>query len=108
MWICSQLGFFSIVRKPDGWHVRARLRADLQGLLAAAGLDLPVQEWPQADYRWRVIAEAGQVTAVFAALAASVDYPNFKSRIAALPGQRAKLEAYHGLWHELHRLQEEA
>lgn len=40
------------------------------------------------------------------ALECSVDYPNFKSRIARLPAQRQKLDAYHDLWHALYRLQD--
>lgn len=106
MWICSQLGFFSIVAKEGVWHVRARLQADLLNLLQAAQLDLPVQEWPAADYRWRVLADTAQVHAIFAALERSVDYSNFKGRIASLKAQRDKLPAYHHLWEQLHRLQE--
>jgi len=35
MWIASTLGFFSIVKKQDGWHVRARQR---RNSATAAGL----------------------------------------------------------------------
>ena len=44
MWICSKLGFFSIVKKDDRWHVRARARVDLKALKKATGLRLPIEE----------------------------------------------------------------
>ena len=41
MWICSQLGFFSIVRKTPGeFHIRARLRRDLVNLCEAVSLSM--------------------------------------------------------------------
>ncbi len=43
MWLCTQLGFFSIVRKePDMFHIRARCREDLDQLAQAAGTGTPI------------------------------------------------------------------
>jgi hypothetical protein len=112
MWIASKLGFYSIVQKrPGEWHVRARLRADLVNLVNAvcrepAAVVETIEEWPTADYRWRIlVTDAGELAGIFAALAESVTYPNFKSEVARRPDQTAKLPAYHDLWHSLHTLQ---
>ncbi len=106
MWIASKLGFFSIVFKEGHWHLRARLKRDLENLRAAAGLEESIENWPQADYRWRVrLAAEADLTRVFSALQHSIDYGNFKNQIAATPDQRAKLPAYHDLWGALCDLQ---
>lgn len=108
MWIASKLGFFSIVQKEGAWHVRARVKRDLENLVVAA---LPtakakIQRWPAADYRWRIcLTRAEHVTRVFAALQESIDYPNFKSEIAQRPDQREKLHAYHELWGAMQEIQ---
>jgi len=115
MWIASKLGFFSIVQKQPGeWHVRSRVRADLVNLVdavytAPAEVAGAIEEWPEADYRWRlIVGEGEEMSAIFQALFRSVDYPNFKGVVAATPGQEAKLPAYHALWHTLHQLQSAA
>ncbi len=72
---------------------------------AAAKLTAQIEDWPQSDYRWRVRVDGAALGKVYQALQASVTYPNFKSRIAELPGQRAKLGAYGQLWHGLAELQ---
>ncbi len=108
MWIASKLGFFSIVQKEGGWHVRGRLRDDLDRLNQAAFRGKrEVQEWPTADYRWRIVLmKPDDLGRVFETLARSVDYTNFKSQIGSLPHQREKLGAYHDLWSSLYRIQE--
>jgi hypothetical protein len=43
MWLCTQLGFFSIVRKEPGtFHIRARCLGDLDALSSAISLPEPV------------------------------------------------------------------
>jgi hypothetical protein len=115
MWIASKLGFYSLVQKTAGeWHVRARLRADVVNLVNAvyrepAAVVENSEEWPAADYRWRlIVTDAGELAGIFAVLADSVTYPNFKSEVAQRPDQTAKLPAYHALWHSLHTLQHQA
>ncbi len=106
MWIASEFGFFSIVHKDGCWHVRARLKKDLAELVAAAKLDAKIEEWPQADYRWRArLKDEADMSRVFGALQSSVTYTNFKSHIATLPRQRGKLPAYHELWSALYAIQ---
>ena len=57
-----------------------------------------IQEWPDADYRYRVIIDQKELAQLMAVLAGTLDYGNFKSMIAATPGQRGKLHAYHEIW----------
>ncbi len=106
MWLCTQIGFFSIVQKGGHHHVRARVRNDLEQLLEASGLKgFEIHDSPSADYRWRVLIQPAQLAAIFEALARSIDYSNFKSRIHARPDQAEKARAYGRLWGDLADLQ---
>jgi len=106
MWIATQHGFYSIVqKKPAEYHVRGRTRQDLENLLALTGLDLTIEEWPLADYRYRVITKRQGVSVIMSSLAMSLDYSNFKSTIARTPDQRDKLDAYHDTWEALAEMQ---
>lgn len=112
MWLCTQHGFYSIVRKAeDEFHIRARLRQDLQNLRDLVGSEhraaarWKIHRSEPADYRWRMVVTRAEVALVFAVLALAIDYSNFKSRIHARPDQRAKLDAYHHLWGDLAVLQ---
>jgi hypothetical protein len=49
MWLCTQHGFYSIVKKDDGFNVRGRVKRDLENLAKLVGLDLQVNR----DYRYR-------------------------------------------------------
>lgn len=113
MWIASKLGFFSVVQKTAGeWHVRGRVRDDLANLVNAAykrpdEVLESIEEWPEADYRWRLIVrDADELAGLFQVLADSITYPNFKAEISQTPGQEPKLPAYYQLWQSLHDLQE--
>lgn len=110
MWLATKLGFFSIVQKqpPDDgdaavYHVRARVRADLENLLGATGLQREILAWPSADYRFRIMASQREVFDIMSALAESIDYDNFKGVVAATPDQRPKLDAYGKVWSTLAR-----
>lgn len=105
MWIASQYGFFSIVRKMDKFHVRARKQKDLKNLLEAMKLKHRIVKVDEADYRFRIVIDEMILEMLMQALTASVTYDNFKSKIATLPDQRDKLHAYHGLWADLEALQ---
>ena len=111
MWLATKFGFYSIVQKqtsndgPLKFHVRARIHTDLENLLTASGLSHEIQEWPDADYRYRVIIDQKELAQLMAVLAGTLDYGNFKSMIAATPGQRGKLHAYHEIWGVMANLQ---
>ena len=94
MWIFSQEGFFSIVHKQDGFHVRARRQRDFINLSL-----IPVKSYPGSDYPWRaILEEKTELLKLFAKLGTSVDYPNFKGRIGQRPDQKDRLGNYHKIW----------
>ena len=102
MWLCTQLGFFSIVRKePDTFHIRARCLGDLDALSRTIGLPEPVASFPGSDYPWRIICDSGDLTRVFALMSSSITYDNFKSAIARHPKQQGKTSAYHDIHHRM-------
>ena len=81
MWIFSQDGFYSIVQKPDGYHVRARRKQDLVNVGLTA-----IKSYAGSDYSWRaILPNRAELQKLMLALGNSVDYPNFKSHIAKRP-----------------------
>jgi hypothetical protein len=120
MWICSQHGFYSIVSKAsDEYHVRARLKRDLENLLDLVGqnFEAPFSWAPgvlpkihrsrNADYRWRIVVTHRDVMEIMMCLASEITYSNFKERIHRLPDQDEKSSAYGQLWANLYQLQED-
>ncbi len=112
MWIATKYGFYSIVRKRESqdsdaivYHVRARLRSDLENLLHASRLRKEIVESSHADYRYRFIGSEADVAQVMSCLAATLDYNNFKSKIGRTPDQKSKLNAYHEIWSVMAKLQ---
>ena len=99
MWIASKFGFFSIVRKnPGKCHVRARIREDLENLIAASGIEAEILTWDESDYRHRIIVKESVVEKVMATLAETLDYDNFKSMITETPSQSDKASTYGEIW----------
>ncbi|MFZ4594968.1 MAG: hypothetical protein ACOYOF_11975 [Verrucomicrobiaceae bacterium] len=102
MWLCTQLGFFSIVQKEsDTFHIRGGCLGDLDTLSSAIGLPSPVASHPGSDYPWRIICNVGDLTRFFALMSASINYGNFKSAIATSPRQHPKLAAYQDIHHRM-------
>ena len=99
MWIASKFGFFSIVRKnPGECHVRARIREDLENLIAASEIEAEISTREESDYRHRVIVEENVVEKIMATLAETLDYDNFKSMIMRTPSQSEKASTYADIW----------
>ena len=112
MWIATKLGFYSIVKKEDAYHIRARVKSDLERLLDAANdklsNDYPVEEWPEADYQYRFrVNSHADYAYLFHVLSESIDYDNFKNTIAKTEHQAEKGAAYSHLWGDLFRIQSE-
>ncbi len=108
MWIASKLGFFSIVAhrdQPGQVMIRARIKGDLENLLADVWPKPPIFDTPVADYRFRVIMPKLDASFLISDLVASIDYSNFKDTVADQPDQLDKLPAYSSLWGNLRRLQ---
>jgi len=110
MWLFTKSGFFSIKKDdkvPETWHVRARVKNDLQNLITEKALpDNPIQEDCLADYRYRVILDNRQdMVILFCHLAAGIDYPNFKNEMHSRPDQAGKSHALMDVWLTMARLQ---
>ena len=116
MWIATKIGFFSIVLRPEEegakeqvFHIRARTGADIDAIISLLEpvLKRPLRlfETPEADYHWRIILRPGELAPALAALAATVNYPNFKDEIHAREDQADKLDAYSDLWSALYEIQ---
>ena len=116
MWIATKIGFYSIVLRPEKegsaekvFHLRARTGDDIDAAISllepVLKRPLPLFETPEVDYHWRIILRAGELGSALAALAATVDYPNFKDEIHASPTQADKLDAYSDLWSALYDIQ---
>lgn len=101
MWLMTKYGFFSVVEKTDGVHIRARERADLENLLGV--LPLEILSTPANDYPFRMVTDHVGLTLVLGHVAKTLDYPNFKGVVAITPGQSQKLQAYHDVWATLAR-----
>ena len=107
MWIASQFGFYSIVCKgEDQFHVRARVRSDLENLLVATDLDEKIHENDISDYKYRLVVDHDAVRKITSTLAETLDYSNFKNKIAETPSQEPKLHAYHCIWEVMYSEQE--
>lgn len=99
MWLFTQHGFYSIVQKDDGFfHIRARVRSDLENLLQLVDLKLTIHEWSTADYRYRLLVDLETLLEVIVHLATSLDYSNFKGRIPQREDQCERLGVYHKVW----------
>lgn len=100
MWIFSQDGFFSIVRKPGDAEltIRARCAADLDRLrqhwLPTLG---PTVHGGGTDYPVRARCASRQLGDALLAMALDLDYPNFKDRVATSLGP-AHSSAAHAVW----------
>ena len=118
MWLMTKHGFYSIVQKPDGIHIRAREREDLERVVRGMGVCnrnaeiafAPATEWkpldairetPRNDYRWRLVVNHAFLDQFMLWLSKSCDYPNFKAQIDSDPAQRRK--PYHAVWSLLAR-----
>lgn len=106
MWLCTKHGFFSIVEKlPGEFHIRARVKRDLENLKALAQIKRMVITTPDADYRYRLVVNKIEVLAALTCLGNEIDYSNFKSKIGQTEDQRDKLGAYHEVWTVMAKVQ---
>lgn len=113
MWLMTRHGFYSIVQKDDGIHIRAREREDLERMLKGMGVRNrnaecalgaattwkptdTIMETPHNDYRWRIVVNQAFLNEFMNWLAKTCDYPNFKAQIDSDPAQRRK--PYHEVW----------
>jgi hypothetical protein len=107
MWLMTKHGFYSIVeKKPGEFHLRARVRKDLENLVERVPLpEAEIHASKTADYPFRIITGKANVLKVMQFLGESLDYSNFKNTVARTPDQLDKHHAYSKVWttmiHEL-------
>ena len=65
------------------------------------GLEGRLHNTTDGDYAWRIVVGQKEVARIMAALATTIDYPNFKGRIHDKPDQQDKLPAYSRLWSQM-------
>jgi len=105
MWILFDGGFVSIVAHRENKAllcVRGRALGDVEAFCKRSAIADPegIIETPDADYRFRVVLDRGIVTAAVAEIVASMDYDNFKTRVARSQGSE-RANVYHDVWEDL-------
>jgi hypothetical protein len=106
MWIFINDAFFSIVKSRTRGHllVRARAKGDIErvfGMGSAAQVGAPVEETPEADYRFRVSLPNRRVSSIIEGEVLRIDYTNFKDSIHDNRYHDACLK----VWSAMHRYQ---
>ena len=109
MWLIFDGGFVSVVSKPgeEDLCVRARVAGDLEAFRrgfcpelspasASGGTDYPARAWVPREALARAAAR----------VAMSIDYDNFKQRVASRQG-KARAAIYGDIWAALRRLEAE-
>lgn len=117
MWIFTCYGFFSIACAshqngtidPDTVMVRARSKKHLLNLKDRFPVlaNQSVLNWPNRDYRYRLIIPKSDWVAILSAMAEEQTWSNFKSEAARRGGQvgPAYTSALHDVWSRMYRLQ---
>ena len=83
MWIFTETGFVSAVKKPQDnglVSIRARDKVSLQPLEELTGQ--PIINTPDGDYPYRIFVEQELFAAWVTKCALDIDYSNFKGRMA--------------------------
>ncbi len=98
MWLFTETGFISVVRKtdrPDVYTVRSRDHQSLEPLAAFAKTE--IIETPYGDYQFRTFVEPAVFTEWVADQASDISYDNFKNHVYKTRGKRF-VEALHDVW----------
>jgi hypothetical protein len=98
MWVFTETGFVSVVRKndrPDLYTVRSRDRKSLEPLAAMAKVEIVAS--PLGDYPYRAFVEPAVFTEWLADQASQIEYANFKSRVSQTRGLDYT-DALHDVW----------
>lgn len=111
MWVFTQVGFFSATLFDEMCptdtriQVRARVRADLEALVARYCAEpVEILQWPGRDYPYRIIITRQQWAEIVSQVVLEIDYGNFKDRVKAVQG--GLRSAYYGdVWGVLYDLE---
>lgn len=99
MWIFTDTGFVSAVKKPqDGGliSVRARDKSSLKELISQTKAELI--NTPHGDYPWRIFITQEQFAEWVSEVALNLDYSNFKSRVHKVHPSAAYINSLHDVW----------
>src|SRR5580658_5271229 len=121
MWIFTRYGFYSVAcgsevdpetaSVPNTVMIRARSRAHLDNLQKRFKelSEYSVLEWPDRDYRFRLIVGKDKWTSIIAELAGEQTWSNFKNEVAnSLSGDHDYIHALHQVWSVMRKLQDES
>lgn len=109
MWLLTNFGFFSAVKKPgdDGLTVRARSAGDLERLRAQYLPSLgPTIEGAGTDYPYRAHASTEELAEAMAKIVRDLDYSNFKSEVGRRMSH-GRSHIYSRVWSALRAIEEE-
>ena len=98
MWVFTETGFVSAVRKhdrPNVITVRSRDRKSLEPLAETAGVEIWIS--PYGDYPYRAFVEPEVFADWVQAQAMNIDYDNFKNQVATTRGYDYT-HALHDVW----------
>lgn len=106
MWLFTEYGFYSIVQKSgeDCLTVRARVKADLDALRKRVPELSSTVTGGGTDYPYRAFVSHEALAAGMADTVKSIDYSNFKNRVADNLG-RSRESVYHRVWAALMNLE---
>ena len=99
MWIFTETGFVSAVKKPQDnglVSLRARNHASLEAI--AAQCNTEIVNTPYGDYPWRTFITNEQLAQWLSETALNLDYSNFKSRAHKVNKSSAFINALHDVW----------
>lgn len=109
MWLMTNFGFFSVVKKSDDEQltVRSRTRGDLDRLRAHYLPQLgPNLAHAGTDYPWRALVDKAALSEAMKRISDDIDYGNFKDEVALTLG-RDRAKRYGAVWSALSVLQED-
>ena len=110
MWLFTPIGFFSVVAdrdRRDQLIIRARVHEDLQALRDRYLPELLLVDQAGTDYAWRAWVARDRWETAAAAMAAAIDYPNFKNAVQERQGS-GRAHAYMEIWQVMYGVQEAA
>jgi hypothetical protein len=120
MWLFTRYGFYSIASatsasKPNGptgpsdVMIRARCRAHIESLRKRFPelSEYKIREWPNRDYRFRLIIDKETWVRVIAELAREQTWSNFKNEVADFQSKdHDYIHALHDVWSIMKNLQQ--
>lgn len=98
MWIFTENGFISAVRKSDSPEVLTIRARDAKSLTELAELtQQPIAKSPFGDYPYRIFVKPEALAEWAKHQVELIDYNNFKNRVAITRGRKF-VDALHNVW----------